>query len=217
MVNQSPSFVLLKGNHNTFYLSSKILESLHNPHVQQYNAKMFDDYFKETSTSAESLTCLKSYEQIFTNYIKMHRKNTRSHLYLFIDFCQFQYINAAVLNTMLNLLVESWGNVSVIAALSSGEGLFGDNEQFREDITNFIDRFGGNEIEVTGFTEEEARIYLKENNYQVDFDDIRDYSGTNPLLLSKWSCQNKVHRVVKQFIEHNLKVQTHNPVSAVNH
>ena len=132
---------LLKGNHNTFYLSSKILESLHNPHVQQYNAKMFDDYFKETSTSAGSLTCLKSYEQIFTNYIKMHRKNTRSHLYLFIDFCQFKYINAAVLNTMLNLSVESWGNVSVIAALSSGEGLFGDNEQFREDITNFIDRF----------------------------------------------------------------------------
>ena len=55
-----------------------------------------------------------------------------------------------------------------------------------------------------------------------DFDDIKEYSGTNPLLLSKWSDRldkyryiSKVHHVVKHFVEHNLKIHNENPIKAV--
>lgn len=119
---------------------------------------MFDKHFKKVSS-------VESCEQLLTNFVGKHHQQTNRHLYLLIDFCQFQYINPTILGAMLNLSLESWGIVTVIATLSSGEGLFGDHEQFREHITNFIDNFGGNKIVVTGFTEEEARAYLTKNGY----------------------------------------------------
>ena len=80
-------------------------------------------------------------------------------------------------------------------------------------MTNLLDRF-----------EPTASLKMKQEvkGYETKYDDIKAYSGTNPLLLSKWSGAlekyvyvSKVRRVVNQFVEQNLKIHTDNPVSAV--
>ena len=77
-------------------------------------------------------------------------------------------------------------------------------------------------VEFTGFTESEAKAYLTIKHCQTDFDKLKQYSGTNPLLLLKWSRGmekhiyiSKVCRVVDHFVEHNLKIRADNPVAAV--
>ena len=119
-------------------------------------------------------------------------------MYVLIDFCQFNYIEPTTLETMFNISVQSWGCVKEIAAISSGEGhaLLGVNEAYSEDVEGLLDRFMS--VEFTGFTELEAKAYLSIRYCEIDFHDIKNYSGTNPLLLLKWSRGMEKHVYVSK-------------------
>ena len=104
------------------YLSSWILKKLEIPTVKEYNEITFSKYCEYSEDKAaiiKSLTSVKNYETFLLHIITSHRKqNPHERLYILIDFCQFDYIEATILETMLNISVQSWGCVKVIAPVA---------------------------------------------------------------------------------------------------
>ena len=184
------------------YLSSRILKKLEIPTVKEYNEITFSKYCESSEDKAaiiKSLTSVKNYETFLLHIISLHHKqNPHERLYILIDFCQFNYIEATTLETMLNISVQSWGCVKVVAAISSGEGhtLSGVNEAYSEDVEGLLDRFES--VQFTGFTELEAKAYLNIRHCEIDFHEVKNYSGTNPLLLLKWSRGMEKHIYVSK-------------------
>ena len=83
--------------------------------MKEYNKETFSKYYRskeDKTVITESLTSVKNYGKFLLSTISLHRKRyPHEHLYVLMDYCQFDYIEVTTLETMLNISAQSWGNL----------------------------------------------------------------------------------------------------------
>ena len=135
------------------------------------------------------------------------KKNT---LYLLIDFCSLGSVEADIFDLMVKFSRMEGGNLHKVVALSSGEGHDVQEKSYREEISKLHGIGNPVVLYVDGFSETEAKEYIKQHNPHLRLDGVSSHCGTNPLLLSTWIMAEKgkaianTKEIVKRFVENNL-------------
>lgn len=85
-------------------------------------------------------------------------------------------------------------NANVLLSISSGSHTYASSKlmESQHDKLQALLRQPWKSICITGFTEEEAKLYIASEGFKHKFEQIKDISGTNPLLLSLLRKDDKI-------------------------
>jgi len=212
---------LQKSKDAVLYITTDTIRYWNTVNVRGYANMLIREYYNDLTDSkilvkvSEVLQSRITFIEFLRDYIDKFSKDRK--VYLLMDFCHLKECNEEEFESLFSVSCIQRSRLQVVVAISSGEGRDLSSFRSRENLMSMISR-GKTTIYFNGFTEAEAQKYLTCNK-KVDFDDVKPYSGYNPLLLSLYSNNciiseyaEKVKRTVLNFIEHNLQINEKNVV-----
>ena len=155
--------------------------------------------------------------QSYIRKVIMNTIKAGKHLYLLIDFGSYAF-TCDILES-LQSICSKCGNLTTVVSVSSGYRMVSGNPLLLPQtcrvckLINDTIRDSFDEHTLTGFTDEEATIFINHMNTNINIDDIKKLGGNNPLLLSHvksssdigdYSCS--VPKEIQSFLKNNLTI-----------
>lgn len=144
-------------------------------------------------------------------------------LHLLIDFCEMGVFitHPKIFGAMMRLSRIMKDCLTVIIVVSSGEGSNLEQPHIYNAFQRLI-KSTPEQMVFSGFTENEAKAFLFLNNVKKNFETLKPYTGTNPLLLchvvsDTLDCPYKstIQTTIEKFVSNNLKLYESNTPQAV--
>ena len=193
------------------FISTKAVKCFRRIQVKQYTHALTCNYERRWEVNRDtSVTDYISYMSTFIEYLCKEKKTEK--VVLLIDLSRFNEDDDQLTMELADLayLLPS-KNLQVVVAFTSATGKFVSNEYVYSSIHNVLNGRNVTKIEFHGFNEAEASAFLQTSNCSFNFQQVKEYTGYNPSLLSLAVDSNTLHEVaanvedaIIRFVNNNL-------------